>query len=94
MDIMELINAAGTVLPIILISYLVGMGLKAWDLFDDRKIPFFMGVVGVLMGIIAYFIAPSVLSVGNIFDAIFKGGASGLAATGINQIIKQARKDE
>ena len=75
--------------------YIFGMGLKAWDKFDDRKIPVLMAVSGGVLGVITFFVEPSLLGeVGGIISAIIKGACSGLAATGINQIFKQSKKKE
>lgn len=94
MEIMEIIKEIGVVIGIVLLSYIVGMGLKAWDKFDDRKIPVLMAVSGAVLGVITYFVEPTLLGqTGGIISAIVKGAASGLAATGINQIIKQSKKE-
>lgn len=49
--------------------------------------------LGVLFGVIAFFLAPSIMSTDNVFVASVLGGASGLTATGFNQIIKQIEKN-
>lgn len=83
-----------SVAAITIICYLIGMVLKAWDKFDDRKIPAIMGVCGAILGAVAYFVTPSLVASDNIFVAIAVGIVSGFAATGINQIFKQAKKEE
>jgi hypothetical protein len=70
------------------------MSLKAWDLFDDRKIPAFMGVLGLLLGLLAYSVKMPDFPASDIITAAAVGIVSGLAATGVNQMIKQAGKDE
>lgn len=90
MDILGITSVAA----ITVISYLIGAGLKAWDKFDDRKIPVIMGVSGAVLGVISYYIAPSLVASDNVIVAIAIGIVSGFAATGINQIIKQSGKDE
>lgn len=94
MSIQEIITELAPVVGIVLISYLVGMALKAWDAFDDRKIPVLMAVCGGILGVVAYFVENNLLGSGGILSAIFQGVASGMAATGINQIVKQAQKEE
>lgn len=94
MNIFDIITEIAPVIGIVLVCYLIGAGLKAWDTFDDRKIPVLMGVSGAVIGIIVYFVEPSLIGVGGIFSAIVKGAASGWAATGINQISKQAQNDK
>lgn len=82
------------VMAIVVICYLIGMGLKAWDKFDDRKIPVLMGVCGAILGIVAYFVAPDLLPANDPITALAIGIFSGLAATGVNQIYKQSIKPE
>lgn len=78
---------------IVVICYLVGYGLKAWDKFDDRKIPVIMGIVGAALGIAAFYIAPEVVMADDPLTAIAIGILSGLSATAINQIYKQSKKE-
>ena len=82
-----------SVAAITVICYLAGMLLKAWDLFDDRKIPAFMGVLGLLLGLLAYSVKMPDFPASDIITAAAVGIVSGLAATGVNQMIKQAGKD-
>lgn len=82
-----------SVAAITIICYLIGAGLKAWDKFDDRKIPVIMGVCGAVLGVVAYFVAPALVAADNIIVAIAIGIVSGFAATGINQIFKQMHKE-
>lgn len=88
---MEILGITG-VAAIAVICYLIGMGLKAWDKFDDRKIPVIMGIAGAVLGIVAYFLTPAILPVDDIISAIAVGIVSGFTATGINQIYKQSQK--
>lgn len=90
---MDILGITG-VAAIAVICYLVGAGLKAWDKFDDRKIPIIMGVVGAILGIVAYFFTPQLLPVDDIISAIAVGIVSGFTATAINQVYKQSQKDE
>ena len=83
-----------SVAAITVICYLAGMSLKAWDLFDDRKIPAFMGVLGLLLGLLAYSVKMPDFPASDIITAAAVGIVSGLAATGVNQIVKQAGKEE
>ena len=57
-----------------------------------RFIPLISLVIGVIAGIICYFFIPSIIPAPNIVVAIIIGGASGLTATGTNQIVKQLTK--
>lgn len=54
-----------------------------------KIIPVLAAVIGIILGIIAYYAMPEIIAADNIFTAILIGGASGLAATGTNQIFKQ-----
>ena len=57
-----------------------------------RFIPLISLLIGVIAGIICYFFIPSIIPAPNIVVAIIIGGASGLTATGTNQIVKQLSK--
>jgi hypothetical protein len=57
-----------------------------------RLIPIIAALLGTLIGIVAFYAYPSVLVVENIWQAIIIGGASGLTATGANQVFKQLNK--
>ena len=57
-----------------------------------RFIPLISLVIEVIAGIICYFFIPSIIPAPNIVVAIIIGGASGLTATGTNQIVKQLIK--
>lgn len=90
---MDILGVAG-VAAITIICYLVGAGLKAWDKFDDRKIPVIMGIAGAALGCVAFYFAPGLVAADNLITAIAIGIVSGFGATGINQIYKQAKKGE
>ena len=67
-----------------LIKYIVGEN----ETFK-RFIPLIATALGVASGVICYYAIPSVIPATNLIMAIVIGGASGLTATGANQIIKQ-----
>lgn len=76
-----------TVAAITVICYLIGMACKANGKID-KFIPVIVGIAGGILGIvgwktIAQFPAEDIL------NAIAVGIASGLASTGVNQIVKQ-----
>ena len=58
-----------------------------------RVIPVIAGALGVVLGIVAFYAAPEIIAADNVLTAILIGGASGLAATGTNQIWKQLTKN-
>ena len=58
-----------------------------------RMIPIVSAVLGAVIGCVAFYLAPGVVPADNVLMATIIGGASGLTATGTNQIFKQLRKD-
>jgi hypothetical protein len=59
-----------------------------------RLIPIISAILGAGLGCVAFYIAPSIIIADNVLMALIIGGASGLSATGTNQIIKQLGKNE
>lgn len=59
-----------------------------------RFIPVLSLTLGVVCGLVCFFAIPNVIPATNVFVAMVIGGASGSTATGVNQIIKQATKDD
>lgn len=57
-----------------------------------RFIPLIATVLGLACGLICFYLVPNILPTNNVVVAVVIGAASGLTATGFNQIIKQARK--
>ena len=57
-----------------------------------RWVPVIAAGLGMLCGFIAFFAIPAIVPTNNIIVALVIGAASGLTATGFNQIIKQAKK--
>ena len=57
-----------------------------------RFIPLIALGLGSILGIVFYFACPSIILASNWSIAILVGGASGLSATGCNQIFKQLKK--
>lgn len=72
---------------ITLICYLGGMGVKLSKL-DDKWIPLLCGIAGGLLGLLAMRVMPEFPAT-NLIDAIAVGIASGLAATGVDQAVRQ-----
>lgn len=75
---------------IAIICYLVGLGVKASPL-DSKFIPIIVGVVGGIIGTVAYLIGMPNFPANDVITAIAVGIVSGLASTGINQIYKQLK---
>ena len=55
-------------------------------------IPIIAGALGIVFGIVCFYAFPVIISATNLGVAILIGGASGLSATGCNQIFKQLKK--
>ena len=90
--IMELTNYA-TVLPIVIICYLVGMICKTIKKIPDKVIPWVVALVGGVIAIPAMYVM-SDFPATDVISSISVGIASGLMATGTNQVYKQIKKDE
>ena len=59
-----------------------------------RFIPIIATALGVVCGVVCYFAVPSIVPAENLLVAIVIGGASGLTATGANQVLKQLSKGD
>ena len=57
-----------------------------------KFIPLIAAALGIVCGIVSFYCVPGVLDTTNVIVAIIIGAASGLAATGTNQVIKQLIK--
>ena len=75
------------VAAITVICLLIGQGVKASGL-DNKWIPIICGLCGCALGIAAMFIMPDYPATDYITAAAV-GIVSGLAATGVNQVVKQ-----
>lgn len=80
-----------TVVAITVIVYILGLGLKATKL-DNKWIPVISGVAGVLLGMAALAMGMPDFPAADYLTAAAVGGASGLAATGVDQAVKQMKK--
>ncbi len=52
-------------------------------------IPLIAGLIGIILGITAYYTVPEIITTHNVMYAILIGLCSGLSATGCNQVVKQ-----
>jgi len=57
-----------------------------------RLIPIVSAVLGVVGGIVCFFAFPAIIAATDGVTAALIGGASGLSATGCNQVFKQLHK--
>ena len=81
-----------TIPAIIVIAYLVGMGCKAVESIPDKYIPVIVGVTGAILGVVGMYTMAD-FPAKDILNALAVGIASGLASTGVNQIVKQLRQE-
>lgn len=72
-----------------LIKYIVGEN----ETFN-KFIPLLAAALGIVCGVVCYFAIPAIVPAENVIAAIVIGGASGLTATGANQIIKQLSESD
>lgn len=89
---MDVINSLGiaSVAGITIIVYLLGMGVKASGI-DNKWIPVICGVAGAMLGVAGMYFMPDYPAT-DIINAVAVGIASGLAATGVDQMVKQLGK--
>lgn len=80
-----------TVVAITVIVYIIGLGVKATNL-DNKWIPVICGLFGIVLGILALRIGMPDFPATDYLTAASVGGASGLAATGANQVVKQLKQ--
>jgi len=57
-----------------------------------RLIPIVSAILGIIAGVVCYFAIPSIIAATDVMTAVLIGGASGLSATGCNQVFKQLHK--
>lgn len=86
------ITTLGTCVAIVAICYVVGMACKAAQKIPDEWIPVIMAVVGGVLGAVGMNIMPD-FPAADYINAVAVGAVSGLAATGVNQVYKQAKKE-
>lgn len=79
-----------TVAAVTALVYIIGLGVKATPL-DNKWIPVICGLCGIVLGLAAYYIGVPDFPAADPLTAAAVGGASGLAATGLNQVAKQLK---
>lgn len=80
-------DIVATVAAITVICYLVGMGCKAYGKLD-KWIPVIVGAVGAALGVVGMYTIKG-FPAHDVLNALAVGIVSGLASTGINQVVKQ-----
>lgn len=83
-------SQVGTVLAIVVISYLIGYAAKLIPKIKDEAIPVIVGIAGGILGAIGMYVIPD-FPANDIMNAIAVGIVSGLASTGVNQTYKQLK---
>ena len=81
-----------SVAAITVIAYIVGMCVRASGI-NNKWIPIFCGVVGGVLGIVGMYIMPA-FPAADYITAAAVGIVSGLAATGVDQAVKQLSDKE
>lgn len=87
------ITQIGTVLAIVVITYLIGLAAKVIPGVKDELIPVIVGVSGGILGVIGMYVIPD-FPAQDLLNAIAVGIVSGLASIGVNQVYKQIGKGE
>lgn len=82
-----------SVASITVICYLAALAIKETPL-ANKWLPSICGAFGAILGLVAYFIGVPDFPATDALTALAVGIVSGLAATGIDQVIKQATKAE
>lgn len=85
------ITQMGTVLAIVVITFLIGMAAKASEKIKDELIPVIVGVAGGIIGVVGMYVIPD-FPAGDVLNAIAIGIVSGLASTGAHQAYTQNKK--
>lgn len=87
------ITTMGTVLAITVITYLVGMAVKAIPVIKNDLIPVIVGICGGVLGIVGMHVIPD-FPAQDWLNALAVGIVSGLASTGADQVGKLFVKSE
>lgn len=82
------ITQMGTVLAIVIITYLIGLAAKQIPHIKNELIPVIVGLAGGILGVVGMYAMPD-FPANDILNAIAIGIVSGLASTGVNQAYKQ-----
>lgn len=93
MEIAENVLGIPTCVAVVALAYFVGIVVKNVEAINDKWIPVICGAVGAPLGVLAWRVVPD-FPASDCMTAVAVGIMSGLTATGINQIIKQFRKND
>lgn len=85
-------------LVVAIVLYFVGMGLKKAQYFADKHIPAALGAAGILLAALYVFGTSAITNAQEASMAVFTAIVQGLLVAGlstyVNQLIKQAGKEE
>lgn len=90
MEYLELLSVPAIATIVYWVVNLIKLGVNNEKF--NRFIPLVAAALGVVFGVIAFYAVPQIIPAENVVVAIIIGGASGLTATGTNQVIKQLTK--
>ena len=93
MEYLELISVPAIVIVVYFIIEIIKKCVGNNEKFK-RFIPLIATAIGAICGVVCFFALPSIIPASNVVVAIVIGGASGLTATGTNQMIKQLGKKD
>lgn len=93
MEYLELISVPAIATIVYWVINIIKYAVQENEKFK-RFIPLISAALGAVLGVVALYALPSIIPADNVCVAILVGGASGLTATGTNQIIKQLTKKD
>ena len=85
-------------LVVAIVLYFIGMGLKSTQLIKDKFIPLILGAAGIILCAVWVLATSSLTNSQDIAMAVFTSIVQGILMAGlsnyVNQVVKQAGKDE
>lgn len=84
---MEIADLGTTCLAIVCVCLIVGMMVKNISFIDDKWIPCIVAFVGAMLALLGFYTLENFAA--DWLSAVQIGIASGLASTGLHQIVKQ-----
>lgn len=91
MEYLQIISVPAIATIVYWVVNLIKYAVKENETFK-RFIPLISAALGAVLGLACFYALPDIIAAPNVLVAILSGGASGLSATGCNQVIKQLTK--
>ena len=91
MEYLNLISVPAIAVAVYVVMEVLKKAVGETEKFK-RLIPLFSLLLGAVFGVACFYFIPTIIPATNVVLAIVIGAASGLSATGTNQIIKQIEK--